>query len=145
MAEQAVKYELSTEKYIEKKEQEKADVIKKLEKGVEDIFASDKYKEFLKTYAHNYSINNTILILMQNPYSSHVASFQTWKKLGRSINKGEKGIKVLVPIPYKYEKQVETGSGQSEVVEHEGTSFRLGNVFDISQQAGKSCLHLFVI
>ena len=50
MAEQAVKYELSTEEYIKKKEHEKADVIRKLEKGVKDIFSSEKYKEFLKTY-----------------------------------------------------------------------------------------------
>jgi antirestriction protein ArdC len=139
MAEQAVKYELSTEEYIKKKEHEKADIIRKLEKGVKDIFSSEKYKEFLKTYAqfHNYSINNTILILMQNPYSSYVASFQTWRKLGRSIKKGEKGIKVLVPIPFRYEKQVEAKDGQNEVVKYEGTSFRLGNVFDIGQTDGK--------
>ena len=139
MSEQAVRYELPTKQYIKNKEQEKADVIKKLEKGVKDIFTSDKYKEFLRTYAqfHNYSINNTILILMQNPRSSHVASFKTWRKLGRSVKKGEKGIKVLVPIPYKYEKQVEDRQGQSEVAEYEGISFRLGNVFDISQTEGK--------
>jgi hypothetical protein len=139
MLKQAVKYEIPKEEYIKSKEQDKADVMKKLEKGVKDIFTSDKYKEFLKTYAqfHNYSINNTILILMQNPNSSHVASFQTWKRLGRSVKKGEKGIKVLVPIPYKYEKQVEDRQGQSEVAEYEGISFRLGNTFDISQTEGK--------
>ena len=43
---------------------------------------------------------------MQKPDSSNIASFQTWKKLGRSVTKGEKGIKVLVPIPYKYDKEV---------------------------------------
>ncbi len=139
MAEQAVNYELTKEEYIKKKEQEKADVIKKLEEGVTSIFSSEKYKEFLKTYAqfHNYSINNTILILSQRPDSSHVASFQTWKRLGRSIGKGEKGIKVLVPIPYKYEKQVDKGDGNSENVEYEGTTFRIGNVFDVSQTHGK--------
>ena len=139
MAEQAVNYELTKEEYIKKKEQEKADVIRKLEEGVTSIFSSEKYKELLKTYAqfHNYSINNTILILSQFPDSSHVASFQTWKRLGRSIDKGEKGIKVLVPIPYKYEKQVDNGDGKSETVEYEGTTFRIGNVFDVSQTHGK--------
>ena len=80
---------------------------------------------------------------MQRPDASNVASFQTWKKIGRQINKGEKGIKVIVPIPYKYEKEVETnqlnGNGErlTETKELQGTSFKVGNVFDVSQTSGK--------
>ena len=132
-------YPLSKEEYIEKKQIEQQEAIQKLEQGVKEVFTSEKYEEFLKTYSkfHKYSINNSILILMQRPDASNIASFQTWKKLGRQINKGEKGIKVLVPIPYKYEKEVENKSGDTETIELSGTSFRIGNVFDISQTTGK--------
>ena len=44
---------------------------------------------------------------MQNPQSSPIASFQPWKKLNRNINKGEKALKVLVSIPYIYQKRIE--------------------------------------
>jgi hypothetical protein len=117
-------------------------LLDKLKQGVRNIFTSEKYEQFLKVYSkfHDYSINNTILILMQNPESSHVASYQTWKKLGRNINKGAKGIKVLVPIPYKYQKRVEkidmNGKRKTEDIDLRGMSFRLGNVFDISQTDG---------
>jgi len=132
-------YPLPKDEYIEKKQTEQQEAIQKLEQGVKEIFTSEKYEEFLKTYSkfHKYSINNSILILMQRPDATNIASFQTWKKLGRQINKGEKGIKVLVPIPYKYEKEVESKTGDKEVIELSGTSFRVGNVFDISQTSGK--------
>ena len=132
-------YPLTKEEYIEKKQTEQQEAIQKLEQGVKEIFTSEKYEEFLITYSkfHKYSINNSILILMQRPDATNIASFQTWKKLGRQINKGEKGIKVLVPIPYKYEKEVESKTGDKEVIELSGTSFRVGNVFDISQTSGK--------
>ena len=131
------------EDYIKQKEQEKKEVLLKLQQGVKDIFESEKYKDFLKAYSrfHDYSINNTILILMQKPEAERVASFQTWKKLGRNVNKGEKGIKVLVPIPYKYQKRVEkidkNGEKATEDIDLKGLSFRLGNVFDTSQTQGK--------
>lgn len=143
---------LPKDEYIIKKKQEQQDILKRLEQGVKDVFSSDKYAEFLKTYSkfHKYSINNSIMILMQKPESTNVASFQTWKKLGRQITKGEKGIKVFVPIPYKYDKEVDTnqldGNGDriKEIKEFKGTSFRVGNVFDISQTAGKELPKLTV-
>ena len=138
-------YPLSKEEYIEKKQTEQQEAIQKLEQGVKEIFTSEKYAEFLKTYSkfHKYSINNSIMILMQKPDASNVASFQTWRSLGRPVRKGEKGIKILVPIPYKYKKEVDTneldGNGEhiKETKEMQGTSFRVGNVFDVSQTAGK--------
>ena len=132
-------YPLSKEEYIDKKQKEQQDALKKLEEGVKEVFTSEKYEEFLKTYSkfHKYSINNSIMILMQRPDASSAASFQTWKKLGRQVTKGEKGIKILVPIPYKYEKEVQNENGDKETKEMSGTSFRVGNVFDISQTAGK--------
>ena len=135
----AIEYELSREEYIKKKEAEKSEIIQKLEDGVKAVFSSEKYKDFLSAYGrfHDYSINNTILILMQNPAATHVASFRTWKALGRYPKKGSKAIKVLVPIPYKYEKEVEAENGEIETKEYQGTSFRIGSVFDIANTDGR--------
>lgn len=46
---------------------------------------------------HEYSFNNVLLIVSQRPDAQRVASFNTWKRLGRHVNKGEKGIRILVP------------------------------------------------
>ena len=89
------------------------------------------------------------MILMQYPIASRVASFKTWNKLGLKVKKGSKGIKVLVPIPYSYIKeeavtdefnQVKYDRDGNKVIEQtevKGLTFRLGNVFDISQVEGE--------
>ena len=58
--------------------------LQKLEQGVKDIFTSENYLNYLKFFSqfHNYSVNNVIMILMQYPTASRVASFKTWNKLG---------------------------------------------------------------
>ena len=80
------------------------EITDKLEQGIKDLFESDKYKEYLSVMSkfHNYSFRNTILILMQKPDASRVAGFTAWQdKFKRSVKKGEKGIKILAPAPYK--------------------------------------------
>lgn len=64
----------------EERKVELTTALQKLEDGVVDMFTSDKYKEYLRFFSqmHNYSFNNTILILSQYPQASRVASFQTW-------------------------------------------------------------------
>ncbi|GHU46388.1 hypothetical protein FACS1894120_3110 [Clostridia bacterium] len=79
-----------------------SEILKKLEDGIKDVFSSEKFAEYLKTMSqfYNYSYNNTILIFSQNPKSTSVAGFKTWKeKFGRTVKKGEKGIKILAPLP----------------------------------------------
>ena len=75
----------------------------KLEKGIKEVFASEKYKAYLSTMAkfHSYSFNNSILIYMQKPDASLVAGYKTWQSLERQVKKGEKGITILAPCPYK--------------------------------------------
>lgn len=75
---------------------------------------------------HNYSFRNCILIAMQRPNCSRVAGFQAWKKLGRSVNKGEKGIAIMAPLAYK----------DKETEETEIYGFRAVYVFDVSQTNG---------
>lgn len=126
-------------------------ILEKLEQGVKDIFTSENYLNYLKfsSQFHNYSVNNIILILMQYPNASRVASFKTWNKLGLKVKKGSKGIKVLVPIPYSYVKEKvvtdefnnvrydKNGNKIVEETEVNGITFKLGNVFDISQVEGE--------
>lgn len=83
------------------------EITDKLEQGVQDVFTSENYARYLKTMSkfHNYSLNNIILIAMQKPDASLIAGYQAWKKLhGRQVMKGEKGIKILAPSPYKVKK-----------------------------------------
>lgn len=141
-------------KYSKSQEQRKEEmnkVLEKLEQGVKGVFTSENYLNYLKFFSqfHNYSFNNVIMILMQYPTASRVASFRTWNKLGLKVRKGSKGIKVLVPIKYSYTKEKAVtdefnnvkrdlnGNEIKEETEVSGLTFRLGNVFDISQVEGE--------
>ena len=84
-------------------------IMQSLESGVEELFTSNRYKEFLKTMAkfHNYSFNNTMLIAMQRPDATLVTSYKNWQSMGRQVMKGEKGITIIAPAPYKKMKEKE--------------------------------------
>ena len=129
------------------------DIMEKLENGLADLFSSETYKTYLNTMSkfHNYSLNNTLLIAMQKPDAQLVAGFNAWKKnFGRHVKKGEKGIRILQPAPYKvrYEQEKKDpdtgkvitgmdGNPVKETVEIEKPGFRVASVFDISQTEGK--------
>ena len=75
-----------------------------IEKGIQDLFQSEKYQQYLRTMSrfHKYSVNNTMLIYMQKPDATVVAGFNKWRdQFGRNVLKGEKGIKIIAPTPYK--------------------------------------------
>lgn len=128
-------------------------VMKELEDGVKDLFESGNYKEYLDVMSrfYNYSFNNNLLIAMQRPDATHVASFTAWKEeFGRNVKKGEKGIHIIAPVIKKeiVEKQKfdpktkkplydDKGNPVMEAKEKTKTVFRVVNVFDISQTAGK--------
>ena len=81
-----------------------------LEAGIQALFESDKFKQYLKTLSkfHDYSLNNTILIAMQKPDATLVAGYTAWQKqFGRQVQKGENGIRILAPTPYKKKMEVE--------------------------------------
>ena len=112
-----------------------------LKDGVKDYFQSDTYKQYLTTMSkfHNYSPRNIQLILMQNPEASHVASFKKWKdEFERSVNKGEKSLRIFAPITLK-RRDPKTNEPLLDVNGNEQTfmSFKLVPVFDVSQTNGK--------
>ncbi len=51
---------------------------------------------------HRYSARNVVLILAQQPAATQVAGFSTWRKLGRTVRRGERGIAILAPLRYRH-------------------------------------------
>jgi len=125
----------------------------KLEQGLQDLFNSDSYCNYLRTMSkfHNYSFNNTLLIAMQKPDATLVAGYKAWQKnFERHVNKGEKAIRILAPAPYKIKEERDKidpvtqellldkdGNPQKEEVEITIPAFRAVSVFDLSQTDGK--------
>ena len=129
------------------------EITEKLEQGIKELFESEKYKTYLNTMSkfHNYSFNNTMLIAMQKPDATLVAGFKAWQKnFDRHVKKGEKGIRILAPAPYKIKEERDkidpvtqellldkNGNPQKEEVEITIPAFRAVSVFDLSQTDGK--------
>ncbi len=113
----------------------------RLDGGIKELFASDKYQQFLTVMSkfHRYSVNNCVLIAMQMPYASKVAGFHKWKELGRSVKKGEQGIQILVPMisKQKDENGHEVMDPDTNQAKQVMIGFKPGYVFDISQTDGK--------
>lgn len=118
---------------VDRQEKTRA-LLQQLEQGFQSVKESDRWADYLKFCArfHNYSPQNCMLILMQKPLASHVAGFQTWKNLGRYVKKGERGIQILAPRPWK--RTTENEDGEEETVE--GIGFVAVHVFDVSQTDG---------
>ena len=129
------------------------EITEKLEQGIKELFESEKYKTYLNTMSkfHNYSFNNTMLIAMQKPDATLVAGFKAWQKnFDRHVKKGEKGIRILAPAPYKIKEERDKidpvtqellldkdGNPQKEEVEITIPVFRAVSVFDVAQTDGK--------
>lgn len=111
-----------------------------LEQGVEDIFTSGRMAEYLTIMSkfHNYSARNCMLIMMQCPEATHVASYKRWQKeFNRQVRKGEKAIRILAPITHKQTiRETNKDTGEATDHEHVWMSFKAVPVFDISQTEG---------
>lgn len=116
------------------------ETFEQIEQGVKDVYSSDNFKNYLKFLSkfHQYSFNNTMLILGQYPSASLIAGYNSWKNnFNRQVNKGEHAIKILAPyqIKIKLEKDQENNEEPTQE-EVKVTRFHLVNVFDISQTTG---------
>lgn len=136
-------------KTAEEKKAEIEQLTKQLEEGVEEYLQSDRYKELLCTFSkfYNYSLNNTILIMLQKPESSMIAGYTKWRDdFHRQVLPGEKGIKIYQPMNIKVKIEKEKidplthqkvfgpdGQPLTETVEEKRTGFKIGYVFDVSQ------------
>lgn len=109
-------------------------------KGVATCYTSENFRNYLRTCMkfHSYSINNCLLIASQMPGATQVAGYGDWqKKFKRQVRKGEKGIRILAPIPCKFDVDVPTADGGSEKQHIEFMRFKMVSVFDISQTDGE--------
>jgi antirestriction protein ArdC len=97
---------------------------------------SEKLKEYLGAMArfHRYSWHNIMLIASQRPAASHVAGFNTWKRLGRFVKKGARGIMILAPVVIRREAEQEQTNDDQE---KEAVRFRAIYVFDMADTDGK--------
>ena len=126
------------------------EITDRLETGIMDLFESGRFQAYLDTMArfHNYSFNNTILIAMQG--GQLVAGYNKWRdEFHRNVKKGEKGIKIFAPAPYKVKKEVpkldeqgqpvrdKDGNPVTEQKEIQVPAFKIVSVFDVSQTEGE--------
>lgn len=135
----------------EARKAEMEEITTKLEKGVKDIFDGENYQAYLNFCAKlpRYSVNNQILIMMQKPDATMCQSFTNWKEANRFVRKGEKGIRILAPAPYKMQKEQDKmdasgkaildkdGEPVKETVEVTINAFKPVSTFDISQTDGE--------
>lgn len=118
-------------------------LLKQIEEGVQGVYASDAYQFYLRTMAkfHHYSVNNQLLIAAQMPDAEQVASFNTWKQLGRTVIKGESAIWIIAPNQHKKTIEQEAMDSDGNKIKEEKeviyTSFHRVPVFDVSQTEGK--------
>ncbi|MBQ2657996.1 MAG: hypothetical protein IJF87_05455 [Erysipelotrichaceae bacterium] len=119
------------------------EIMKALEEGVKDFMETDAYKSYLRAVGkfHNYSMNNVMLITMQRPDATLVAGYNTWKKsFNRNVKRGEKGLKIIAPMPVSVEKEEDRvdqyGNTYKEKVTVTVPRFRAVTVFDVSQTDG---------
>ena len=130
-----------------------AEITAGIEKGIKDLWQSDRYKRYLQVMSrfHHYSVNNTMLIYMQNPNASLVAGYKKWEKnFGRHVKRGEKGIQIIAPTPFKKKVEEEKldPDTKAPMLNEDGTvmmeekeitvpMYRVVSVFDVSQTDGK--------
>ena len=140
---------LTSEKPAEKLKE----ITDRLEQGITELFDSERYREYLRVMSkfHNYSFNNTLLIAMQKPDASLVAGFSAWKNnFGRNVIKGQKGIKIIAPSPYKVKQEMKKidphtqqpiigkdGKPVTEKKEITIPAYKVVSVFDVSQTEGR--------
>lgn len=111
-----------------------------LEAGVTEIFESGRFEEYLSVMGrfYHYSTRNCILIMMQCPHATHVASYKKWgREFNRQVRKGEKAIYILAPIQRKTKVVKKDESGNDVEKELTWTGFKAVPVFDISQTDGE--------
>ena len=137
----------------EKPTEKLKEITDRLEQGITELFDSERYKEYLRVMSkfHNYSFNNTLLIAMQKPDASLIAGFNSWKnQFQRNVKKGEKGIKIIAPSPFKIKQEMEKidPHTQTPVIGKDGKpvteekeitipAYKVVSVFDVSQTEGR--------
>lgn len=122
--------------------------IEVMNKGVYDYLDSDRFKTLLDTLSkfYDYSVNNTLMILGQNPKATQLAGYNKWQNdFNRQVKSGEKGLMIWMPVEIKVKENQyvldkdgnrildENGKFKREEVEVKKRTFKIGYTFDVSQ------------
>ncbi|MCI1991112.1 MAG: YodL domain-containing protein [Oscillospiraceae bacterium] len=137
----------------EKNKERLKEITDSIERGIQNLFQSDRYAQYLRTMSrfHRYSVNNTMLIYMQKSDATLVAGFNKWRdQFSRNVMRGEKGIKIIAPTPFKKKIEEEKldpdtkipvrdadGNIIMEEKEIKVPMYKVVSVFDVSQTDGK--------
>ena len=121
---------------LSRPQQKREELADKLAQGVAALRDSAEFQRYLNVAArfHSYSFGNQILIGMQCPDASRVAGYKTWQSTGRQVRKGERGIRILAPRPWK-EHRDGCARGKCDCPDG-GVGFTSVSVFDVSQTDG---------
>ena len=141
------------QEWEQRRKEKLEEITGRIEEGMARIMDSDEFKNYLSVMAsfYNYSARNTLLIFMQKPDATLCASYTDWqRKYNRQVNKGEKGIQIIAPAPYKMKverDQVDAATGQP-IMDADGNPvkgekeitvprFKVVSTFDLSQTSGE--------
>jgi antirestriction protein ArdC len=111
--------------------------LNRLEQAVSRIQDSETFRRFLDAQArfHAYSWGNVLLILAQRPDATQVAGFRTWQAMGRYVRRGERGIRIIVPMRRRNGRVSDEDGQDAEALTR--LYFGTGSVFDVSQTGGQ--------
>lgn len=136
----------------DKKNEKIQELTEKLQTGIQELYDSEKYRDYLRTMAkfHHYSFNNSLLIWAQRPDATKVAGYREWQtKFGRTVNAGAKGIMIYAPSSYKRTlREVVTDADGNPVLDKDGNkvtravektfpSFKISYCFAYEDTSGK--------
>ncbi len=109
----------------------------RLEQSARELLSSDGWRRWIEIRARNglarYSLNNQLLIALQAPDARFVAGFHAWKDLGRRVSKGQRGIRILAPMPVRDRAPENGPSSDGKDEKNVRTLFKSVAVFDIAQ------------
>lgn len=135
--------------YIQKSEEIKQELEAKIKDIAESFRANpEDIAEYLKfsSQFYGYSSRNTMLIYQQNEGARFCGSFKKFKDMGYSVQKGQHGMKILVPTIKTYleiddnrvplsraTKEQKAAYKRGEIKGYQKLYYKVGTVFDIAQ------------
>ena len=155
---------LTREQYRERAAAKVAAAQEVLAAEVGALITGADWRQFLDFQAtlHDYSANNVMLIFAQHarayeegrvpePAPTYIAGFETWRALGRSVERGQHGYAVLAPMR-STRRQARDAEGNVRALRRGDTpnlgetetrtpvlrGFTVATVFDASQTSGKN-------
>ena len=114
--------------------------ISDLANATDEVALSAEIRRYLTFFSkfHSYSFYNRMLIFIQKPDATRVASYKTWQSKFRQVNKGAKAITVLAPVSSKVGNATSDDETEKDLINALGagrqtvTRFKAVSVFDIS-------------